>query len=222
MRTGFDDEDEAGAEDGSDDEEDFVPNDDEDGDLSAELEDLQNDVRAGANDDSGASFRDGGSDTTKVAARRYRRSPKGLGLLRLLDENGHPFAGEYSNPLLDQYCQDEPTLKIRKRDPATLAKGARKSARNGVLDSSASPESVNRPDLAATNKSVRFDDNELATPATIQESVNSDEDDDFEPDEVGESDKENAEPQAIESNSSDVRMPHGKCSKPSNAKLTLL
>jgi len=56
---------------------------------------------------------------------------------------------------------------------------------------------------------VRFEADELATPATIQESVDSEEDDNFEPGEVGESDKENAEPRSEENDSSDVRMPRG-------------
>lgn len=209
VRNGFDDADEAAAEDESDDEEEFVPGTDEGEDMRAELEDLQDDLHAGENVDSGASLGDEEKKTSNITTRRSRRSPKGLGLLRLLDENGRPFAGEYSNPLLDQYGQDEPTLKVRKRGTARLAQGARKSARNGVLDSSASPERVSRRDSAGSNKSVRFEADELATPATIQESVDSEEDDNLEPGEVGESDKENAEPRAEENDSSDVRMPRG-------------
>jgi hypothetical protein len=201
------------AGDESDDEEEFVLNDDEAEDLNAELEDLQNDIHAGAGDDSGGSYGDEELNTPRTTARGSRRSPKGLGLLRLLDENGHPFAGEYSNPLLDQYGQDEPSSKVGKSGTSRLAKGGRKSARNGVSHTSANPEHVSRPELTASNKSVRFEDDELATPATIQESVDSEEVDDLEPDATGESDKENAEPPAEASDSGDVRMPHKKSTK---------
>lgn len=201
------------AGDESDDEEEFVPNDDEAEDLNAELEDLRDDLHAGAAEDSGNSYGDEELNTPRTTARGSRRSPKGLGLLRLLDENGHPFAGEYSNPLLDQYGQDEPSSKVRKSGTSRLAKGGRKSVRDGVLHTSANPEHVSRPELAASNKSVRFEDDELATPATIQESMDSEEVDDFEPDVVDESDKENAEPPAEASDSGDVRMPRKKSTK---------
>lgn len=213
VRAGIDDEEEAVDEDDFNEEDEFVFSDDEDEAMSAELEDLQDELHAGANDYGGARFGDEEPDAPKITARQSRRLPRGLGLLRLLDENGHPFAGEYSNPLLDQYDQDEPSLKVRKSVTARLAQVAHKSARNGVLNSSASPECVSRPNLGANNKTVRFEDDELATPATIQEPVDSEDDGDFDPNEERESDKENAEPQADKSDSSDVRMPRSKGQK---------
>ena len=65
---------------------------------------------------------------------------------------------------------------------------------------------MSRRDSASSNRSVRFEDAERATPATIRESEDSKEadDGDFELGEVDESDKENAEPLVEETESSDV------------------
>lgn len=212
VRTSFDDVDDAIAGDASGDEEDFTLDDKDGEDLSAELEDLEGDLNAGSNGERAITFEDEAGKPTRTTLRRSRRSPRGLGLLRLVDDNGQPFVGQYNNPLLDLYGQDEaPTshtaLKVKKHRASTLVPGALKSARNGVQDSSASPEHSGRRNSAGSNKSVHFEDAEPATPATIRESEDSDEadDDDFEPGEVDESDKENAEPRAEEdADSSDV------------------
>lgn len=204
---------EAVAEDESGDDDDFIPDDDENGDMSAEAESLQDELDTEASEDAGASLGDEDRQIAGITTRRSRRTPDGLGLLRLVDEDGRSFTGEYSNPLLDQYGQDEPLRNVMKRGTANLAPGARRSARNGVLDSSASPELVPRRESASSNKNVRFEENELETPATIQESVDSEEDEDYEPDEVGESDKENTEPGAEGDNSTNVRMSCGACTK---------
>lgn len=205
LRAGLDGADEAVAGDESDGEEDYVPDDDEDDDVSAELEDLREDLHDGATDDDGVTFGMKGGKLPSITTRKSRRSPRGLGLLQLLDEKGRPYAGRYSNPLLDQYDNEEPILEITKRGTARLAQGARRSARNGVLDSSASPEHVGRRSSTGSNKSVRFEDDDLATPATVQDSRDSEEDDDLEPGEVNGSDKENTEPQMEENESSNVR-----------------
>lgn len=205
VRAGFDDADEATAGLESDDEEDFVPDEDEE-DLGAELEDLQNDLSAGADADHG-----GADSIQPQRTTRSRRSPKGLGLLQLLDDNGRPFAGEYNNPLLDLYAQDEAPssqrkIRARKRGTADLTRNFSGNIKSILRDSSASPQSVSRRDSAGSNRSVRFENPELATPATIRESEDSEDadDGDFELAEVGESDKENAEPQSEETESNDV------------------
>lgn len=210
VRAGFDDADEATAgdeSDESDDEEDFAPDNEEEEDLGAELEDLQNDLNGNAGADKGVSQ----DDVQPQRKTRARRSMKGLGLLQLLDDNGQPFAGQYKNPLLDLYGQDEapssqPDLRVRKRGTTDLTQNSSENVRSILRDSSASPQRVSRRDSAGSNRSVRFENAEPATPATIRESEDSgDADDgDFELGEVDESDKENAEPQIEESESSDV------------------
>ena len=207
IRAGFDDADDTTAGNESDDEEDFAPNDEDEDDLGAELEDLQNDFDCGADADEGVSQ----DDVQPRRTTRSRRSPKGLGLLQLLDEHGRPFAGQYNNPLLDLYGQDEapssqPEISVRKRGNAHLTQGSSENIRGILRDSSTSPQRVSRRDSAGSNRSVRFEDAERATPATIRESEDSEDadDGDFELGEVDESDKENAEPPVDETESSDV------------------
>ena len=209
VRAGFDNADEATAGDESDDEEDFAPNDEEDEDLGAELEDLQDDLNTGAEE---GGMMVGNFQDQSTRAARARKSPKGLGLLQLLDDNGRPFAGQYQNPLLDTYGRDKPShrqpaVKVRKRSHATLTQRARKTIRNGTQESSASAELVSRRSSTGSKKSIRFEDEEAATPATVREFKDSDEADDGDFDElaeVDESDKENAEPQAEDINTSTV------------------
>ena len=200
-----DDADEATAGDESDDEEDFAPDDEEEDDMSAELKDLQNDLGGGVGAGEGVS--QDGVQPQRTA--RSRSSPKGLALLQLLDENGRPFVGQYNNPLLDLYGQDEapnspPDIRVRKRGTGDLTQNRSESIRSILRDSSASPQRVSRRDSAGSNRSVRFENAESATPATIREPEDSEDDDDFELGEVAESDKENAEPQVQETESSDV------------------
>ena len=213
LRLGFNDLDDSrvGIEtDGDEEEESFFDGDDED--LEAELEDLHQDgVQAGADQDERMLVKRKRQQNDPRSEQNFQRSLKGLGLLRLLDENGQPFVGQYDNPLLDEYGQDEPFplyrgFRTRKRSAKNYAIGSIKSAKHGVQDSSASPERVNRRGSAGSNKSVHFEDAEPATPVTIHESEDSDEehDDDFEPEEIDESDKENAEPPAQEANPDDV------------------
>jgi hypothetical protein len=208
VRAGFDDVDEATAGEGSDEDEDFTLGDEDDNDLDAELEDLQEDLEADPDKDG---LTVGNAQVPSMRITRARKSPKGLGLLQLTDDSGRLFAGQYRNPLLDIYGQDEPchrqpALKVRTRSPATSTQRARKKMHNGTQESSASPERVSRRSSSGSNRGVRFEDEEPATPATDRESENSDEADheDFEPAEVDESDKENAEPKADDIDSSTV------------------
>lgn len=200
LRAGFNDREEATAGGSSDDDEDFIPSDHEnDEDLGAELEDLEQDLHSGAS----------GEDElpNRATRRRSRRSPKGLGLLQLLDEDGQPFDGQYNNPLLDMYGEDESPaaqgrLEVKKRGSLKFAPGARKGHKKVVQHSAALSRQKGRRDSTGSSKSVRFEDSETATPATIRESdLTGEEDDDenYQPGEVDESDKENAEP--LEENS---------------------
>ena len=200
---GFENVDEVTAGEESDDEEDFAPDDDEE-DLGAELEDLQDEL-----DD--VVDADDSIDQDNVQPQRITRSrgsPKGLGLLKLLDENGIPFPGLYNNPLLNLYDQDEsqPEPRLRNRGTTGLTQNSTDSIRSILRDSSTSPQRVTRRDLAGSNRSVRFDNEEVATPATIRE-LEDLEDwavDEIEVGNVDESDKENAAPHNQETESSDV------------------
>lgn len=207
LRAGFNDADEATAGDKSDDEEDFDPDDDEVNDLGAELEDLQNDFDGGADADEGINQHGFQSQRTT----RSRRSPKGLGLLQMLDDNGHEFAGQYNNPLLDLYAQDEapssqPEIRVRKRGTSHLIQNSPENIKSILRDSSASPQRVSRRDSTGSNRTVRFEIAEPATPATIRESEDAEDTDDgdFEAGETDESDKENSQPRDEETGSSDV------------------
>lgn len=213
VRAGFDDADQAMAGDGSDDEdEDFAPDDEEYEDLYEELNDLQKDSNAvDVHEGEDGKVRDV-QDKHKAKA-WSRRAAKGLGLLALVDENGRPFPGEYENPLLDKYNKDEPTprvpaLRVSKRRSAKVARPNGEHASCGAHDSSASSARISRRSSTGSNKSVRFDDAEIETPATVRDFEGSDEDDDSDFNDAGvnESDKENAEPRADESNTSDVSM----------------
>ena len=210
LRAGFNDTDERILADGSDEEGEFPPDDEGREDLRAELEDLQNESQAGANEDGRPRAESEAQKPIRRSMRSSQRSPQGLGLLKLCDENGQPFVGEYNNPLLDQYGQAEyparhQPLKVTKRRPLNYTRGGARSSKHGVQDSSASPEVASRRGSSGSTKSVHFEDAGPATPVTVRESQSSDEDDDdFNPGEVDESDKENAEPLAEEANSSDV------------------
>ena len=202
IRAGFDDIDDATAGNESDDEDGFAPDEEEEDDLGAELEDLQKDVDGDAEVNEGMVQ----DEVQPQRSTRSRRSPKGLGLLQLLDEDGREFVGQYNNPLLDLYGQDEalssrPEIKVGKRGTAHLTQSSSDNIRSILRDPSSSPQRVSRRDSAGSNRSVRFEDAERATPATIRESEDSEDadDGDFELGEVDESDKENTEPQETES-----------------------
>ncbi|KAL8950271.1 MAG: hypothetical protein Q9222_003675, partial [Ikaeria aurantiellina] len=184
IHAGFDGEDNSSAQ--SDYSEDRIPTPDDEEDLNAELDDIRND----------ASTTNRGSDldsssiqnlnlTTNTQSKRLntigRRRPlraKGLGLRAPglmvegtddLDHNGH----------------ENTTVTITSNDE--LAHEPRTSAR------------TKRKEITpiSSSKSVRFEDGEHATPATIRLPSSEDsEDDDFEPQdgETDESDKENATP----------------------------
>ena len=190
----------------SDGDEDFAP-DDEDDDLFNELSALQDDIN-GAVDTNDGINRDY-MQSQRIT--RSRRSPKGLGLLELVDDDGRPFPGPYNNPLLDLYGEDEaptdqPEIRARKRGSTDLSQNSPENIRSILRGSSTSPQYVSRRDSGGSTRSVRFENAEPATPATVRESEDSDDadDGDFELGEVDESDKENAEPQDEETELSDV------------------
>ena len=206
VRADFDNADDITMGDESDGDEDFAPDDEED-DLFTELGDLQNDLNGAVDTIDGISQ----DYVQPQRITRSRKSPKGLGLLELVDDNGRPFPGPYNNPLLDLYGQDEtPTdqseIGARKRGSTDLTQHSSENIRSILRSSSTSPQYVSRRESAGSTRSVRFENAEPATPATVRESEVSDDadDGDFELGEVDESDKENAEPQDEETELSDV------------------
>ena len=206
VRAGFNNADDITMGDESDGDEDFAPDDEEDN-LFIELGDLQNDLNGAVDADDRISQ----DYMQPQRITRSQRSPKGLGLLELVDDNGRPFPGPYNNPLLDLYGQDEaPTdqseIRARKRSSTDLTQNSSENIRSILRGSSTSPQYVSRRDSAGSTRSVRFENAEPATPATVRESLDSDDADDggFELVEIYESDKENAEPQDEETELSDV------------------
>ena len=203
IRAGFNEGDEAGAGEGSEDEEEHVPNEDgEEEDLSAELKALQQEAQPDSNGENSISDR--------IRPRRSRQSPKGLGLLQLRDEDGRPFDGQYRNPLLDKYGGDEYQItenrsKRRKLDPAKVSPKTFRGRSRRLQDAHESHQQNSRRDSTGSAKSVHFEDSESATPATIRDVDHSEEEDDiFQPDDVNESDKENAEPLSDQTDSDKV------------------
>lgn len=205
VRAGFEDTDELDVNDESEEDEDFAPDDGEE-DLDEELEDLQDDMRINANYDEQAPV--GSKRGERKRSTRSQTAEEGLGL-RLLDDISRDFSEAYSNPLLDYYGQPEvknraSALTVRKRHPPRQIQSSR---RNHGRDLSPSPERASRRSSAGSSKSVRFEDTELETPATIRELDDSDDSDDeddrdFDTAETNESDKENAEPVSDNSGSS--------------------
>lgn len=201
---------------------DYSPDEEEIGDLSIELKDLRDDGCNNTEEDHVAVAE--GTELplnqigTVASPRRSTRSRKagGLGLggedmLKLVDENGRPYPGEYDNPLLDLYLYgDDETRSQRQSRPDThKAKSKKKKCisdlrqkvERSTEEFNIQPERVNRGLSNPVWKGVRFQDAQLETPATVrdfQDSNPSDSEDfhpssDMTPDQSG-SDKENSEP----------------------------
>ncbi|KAL8629218.1 hypothetical protein Q9189_005069 [Teloschistes chrysophthalmus] len=145
--------------------------------------------------------------------RRSSRRVNGLGLRAsslLVDEDGKPFPGDYDNPLLDFYADDklfqgqDLTASVRKQREQPTATSQRHQTRDSEISDGTRPAET-RKKARTEGKTVRFEEAELATPATVHLGAMNDPDDsddlDFEPfedenEEVSESDKENATPGA--------------------------
>lgn len=207
----------------------YSPGEDDMDDLSMELKDIRNDGdnTAGVDDFVVVENMETPSNPGGLVEwpRRSARSRKAGGLclegedmLKLVDENGRPYPGEYNNPLLDLYLDgnDEPQFQPEKHK-IKHRKKRRLSNRQATVDIateelSTRPEGVRRGSSSASRKGVRFQDVDLETPATIRESQDSDQsDEDFQPSSditpnLHESDKENSQPQYEAADSSVVSM----------------
>ncbi|KAL8688748.1 MAG: hypothetical protein Q9218_005412 [Villophora microphyllina] len=209
VRGHFDDQEESEAD--SDYHEGQASTSENENDLESELVDILTDPDADRQYSPPAAAAE--SSHSGTPRRRSSRRVNGLGLKTpslLVDENGIPFPGDYDNPLLDFFADDEPaqaqglsTSAGKVSNQPTAASKQHQHGRADIVERIQRTKNGEKP--RRSSKSVRFDETELATPATILLGANdsSDESDNvsFEPfeDEVGEiseSDKENATPGA--------------------------
>lgn len=209
------DEDDNNEDDEEDD--DFVVDEDEEQDLTTEIQEIEEDRRKMADKDGGGVLAiTNGAENGHTGAEKPRRVTRsqrlgGLGLqgpalLELVDENGRPYPGAYNNPLLDFFSQEDASvaqaIPRRKRRKTNGTIEAREPTPPGLSTSSGALAPQRRRESSASLKSVRFQDDSLATPPTTilaPEDSEDTEDEDFElsadeDGEVDESDKENAEP----------------------------
>jgi len=208
--------------------EEYVTIGQEEEDVSAELEDIHQELRDQSGGDEANRSQEAAMapviDFARTGLRRSKRSQgakQGLGLqghelLKLTDRNGRPYPNGYSNPLLELYQQEgtaRPDANARKRKRKIVQdhEATHQSPKANSKESAAT-RPANRRESSASSKSVRFEENTLTTPPTTildPEDSEDTEDEDFEPpadgkDETDESDKENAEPKADEDVSSEV------------------
>ena len=127
---------------------------------------------------------------------------QGEGMLQLMDENGRGYPGEYHNPLLEEFYEEEHLLPRKKARKASQRPQVRQNTdflqkREKLL------EEESRRSSNASLKNVRFDEEQLRTPATLvaADDGKESEDEDFKPDEDSESistesNKENLEPES--------------------------
>lgn len=225
LRAGFDNADDE-SEDASEDDEEYNPDEDQ-GALDEELKDLSEELQALVEEDEqqylGITERAlhlDGVGEIRGRLTRSRPSTNGLGLggdtiLDLTDENGRRYPGEYHNPLLDYYDQDE----LVSGKNAGKMQNRRKKQSQLSLDGDLMvdmPENTRRGNRrrrssSTSTKNVRFEDGQPRPPTTIPEDEDTDEskDEDFQPNGLVDSgsdgsDKENAQPDMVDSESSEV------------------
>ena len=211
--------------DGSDDE-DFAPNAEYDEGLDVEMDDLRDEAASGVNENELQLLdadRTVHLDGTALATGRLTRSSRqrkhqGLGLqgedmLELVDENGRQYPGEYYNPLLEQYYQDQPQTQVERGSNHLEVRKSRLNDARGAMRRMLIPEQTSRRSSSASMKSVHFQEDEVKTPATILEvnDTGASDDEDFELNEAlestsSESNKENVKPGDQASNSSNVSL----------------
>lgn len=203
---------------------DYSPDDEETDELFMELKDLRNDEVRNTGEAHFEVAEDPEIRSSPIGAivspRRLTRSRKAGGLciegeemLKLVDENGRPYPGEYNNPLLDLYLYGDgeprprPDTHETKPNKRRRTSSLRGNVERATEESNIEPERVKRRNPKSSRKGVRFQDANLETPATVQELEESEQSgyEDFQPSSdmtpsQHESDKENSEPryEAIE------------------------
>lgn len=225
LRAGFDNADDE-SEDASDDDEDYDPDEDQ-GALDEELKDLSEELQALVDEDEqqylGITERAlhlDGVGETHGRLTRSRQNTRGLGLggdtiLELTDEHGRPYPGDYHNPLLDYYDQDDLALG---KDAGKKQNGRKKQSQLALagdlmvgMPANTRRGNGRRRSSSASTKNVRFEDGERRPSTTIPEDQDTDEsmDGDFQPNGPVDSgsdgsDKENAQPDMVDSELSEV------------------
>ena len=199
------------AESDSENDEDFTPDEEEAHDLATELAEIYNDVPESSEAATSAERTtnlDGVEENpgrlTRSRQAKRRLGIQGAPMLKLVDENGMPYPGQYHNPLLDLFGNDEPGRSsqnaiMQSKTKPILSRGRRDG--NAIHVYQENPERLSRRSSSASMKSVRFEDVDSTTPATIRDVENSDRSE-LEDHESGnevvldldESDKENSEP----------------------------
>lgn len=206
------------VEDSGVDDDDYSPDEEEKDDLSMELKDLRNDTvgnHIAVSEGTEIPLNQAG---VAAAPRRSARSRKsgGLGLegedmLKLVDENGRPYPGEYDNPLLDLYLygydetrpQRQSRPDIRKMEPSKkrCTLDLRQNVEIVTKESNMQSECEDRGPSDPAWKGVRFQEVHLETPVTVRDLQSSDQSDreNFSPSSNmttthDGSDKENSEP----------------------------
>lgn len=193
--------------DSSGDDEEFALHAECDESLDAELGDLRDELANGVNGDGLQLLEEAertvhldgtASISGRLTRSRRRRKQQGLGLqgediLELVDENGRQYPGEYHNPLLEQYYQDQPESQVERGSMDLRVKKSRPKGASGSTQRLLIPEQISRRSSSASMKSVRFQEDVIKTPVTVLEA-----------DDDGASDDENFElNESIESTSSE-------------------
>lgn len=168
--------------------------------LSLELEDIYNDNDAGDTTPRTTNLDDMPRRLTRSKAKSGPANQVATGL-KLVDENGIPYPNVYRDALLDLFAKDplhppRPSTKKRREGNQRLTNRAQEQTAVKVYRGQ--PEHSRRH---SSSTSVRFEDVDSTTPATIRNIQDSDRssDEDFEPaDDImqdpDESDKENSQP----------------------------
>ena len=224
LRAGFDNADNE-SEDDSENDEEYDPDEDQ-GALDEELKGLSEELQAlvdeGEEQDLDITERTlhlDGVGEGRGRMTRSRRNTHGLGLggdniLELTDENGRRYPGDYHNPLLDYYDQDDLVVgqkagkkQRRKMQPSLPSAGDLTKA----LPAGIGRVNRRRRSSSASTKNVRFEDRESRPPTTIPEDEDMDEseDENYQPNGLVDSasdgsNKENAKPGRVDSESSEV------------------
>lgn len=178
VKAAFDDEDEdgdvvslEGESEDDDDDEDFMPDNAISEDIASELEELHEDLQ----DAKGGRLNTDDQSRSERPKRRRKR-PGGLASLEHYDEDDWSSAGLYNNPLLDYYATDEPASSAS--NSQKHVGGIASNTLDAEIDSQRNRHNSRRRMPAENRRSVRFEDPETASPATVRRSQGTNHEDD--------------------------------------------
>ena len=200
----------------SDDDEDYTLDDEEEVNLEAELRDIANEAQGFEEEVEIGILEDVGEiptiDSTVAELRNATRSRRrqqqhqglglqGEGILALVEENNRQYPTENINPFPEVNRQEHHPKSTKKKARHSRIHKPRLNSVQRSAQSCTDLERLTRRSSSASVKNVRFQDNELKTPATVLETDGTEEsdDEDFDPDKLdenssSESNKENIEP----------------------------